>query len=162
MVKICLECLQPFNCPPSAKTVTCSKACSKARRSKVLAGHAVSEQTRDKIRAKAKTQNRPQLQNGTPAAQASPKSGRFTTNSSAKSWTLIAPDGMQYKCTNLNKFIREHAAIFGISGDDKSVSRIAQGFTILKAGIKKGTRSTCNGGWRILFMHGDDVKNCQK
>ena len=163
MIRYCTECGQPFKCSPSNKTVTCGKPCSKTRRSRLLTGHTVSQQTRQKIAVKASSQIRPALHSGTAAAQRSPKAGRFETNSSAKSWTLISPSGMQYKCTNLNMFIRCHSDLFGIrADDDAAVSRIAHCFIELKKGLKNGTRSTCCKGWRMVFMSGDGIKNCKK
>lgn len=163
MKRLCTECGKPFKCSPSDKTVTCSKECSKARRSRLLTGHAVTQQTRQKIGAKARTQEREALQHGTDAAKRSPKGGRFTTNSSAKSWTLVSPSGMQYKCTNLTEFIRSNADLFGIqSDDDIAVNRIEHSFIQLKKGLKKGTRISCCKGWKIIFMAGDDIKNCRK
>mgnify|MGYP000311522779 CR=1 FL=1 len=48
----------------------------------------------DQKAAQGKTAN---LALGTPAAQKSPKSGKFLTNINAKDWHLISPDGKEYK-----------------------------------------------------------------
>lgn len=163
--KVCLECGKRFPCPPSDKTVTCSKECQSIRRSRLLKGHAMPGEVRAKISATAKKQDRAKsLSRGTPAAMQSPKAGRFVTNSSAKHWTLIAPDGMMHKCSNLAEFVRQHADLFGIeSDDDKAVHRICTGFIVYKRGLRKGTRAYCNGGWKLLLQpEVDDVKNCKR
>ena len=163
--KICTECGKQFPCSPSDKTVTCSPKCKSIRRSRLLKGHSMSDDACAKISAKAKTQNRSSnLSKGTPAALQSPKAGRFTTNSSAKHWTLLSPDGMMYKCSNLSEFIRVHADLFGIrSDDDVAVHRIFASFAQLKIGLRKGTRSYCNEGWKLLLQsEEDDIKNCER
>lgn len=163
--KICTECGKKFACSPSDKTVTCSKECKSIRRSRLLKGHSMSDEACSKISASAKTQDRSEnLSKGTPAAMQSPKAGRFTTNSSAKHWTLISPDGTMYKCSNLSEFVRTHSDLFGIhSDDDKSVHRICTGFIVYKRGLRKGKRAYCNDGWKLLLQpEADDIKNCQR
>ena len=56
--------------------------------------NAWSEESRTKKAAQGKTAN---LALGTPAAQKSPKSGKFLTNINAKDRHLISPDGKEYK-----------------------------------------------------------------
>ena len=163
--KICPECGKRFPCPPSDKTVTCSKECKSIRRSRLLKGHSMSDEVCAKISATAKTQDRSKtLCKGTPAAMQSPKAGRLATNSSAKHWTLISPDGVMYKCSNLSEFVRNNGDLFGIRGDDdKAVQRICTGFIVYKRGLRKGTRAYCNGGWKILLQpEEEDVKNCER
>ena len=53
-----------------------------------------SEESRTRKAAQGKTAN---LALGTPAAQKSPKSGKFLTNVNAKDWHLISPDGKEFK-----------------------------------------------------------------
>ena len=164
MIKKCLVCGADFYVRgPSDKIVTCSPACKKIRRSQILKGHQVDPETRKAIGEAAKKHFRPDMwKNGVEAGKIAPKTGRFETHSSAKRWTLLSPDGRMYKCTNLDKFIRDHADLFGIDGtDDNAVHRISSGFVQLKKGLKTGRRITCNKGWKIL-PNGDELKNCQR
>lgn len=164
MIRKCAVCGAEFKCSPTDKILTCSKKCSSIRRSTLLKGRSRTAQEIARISAAAKkrgyTEN---LRQGTPAAQKSPKGGRFATNSSARDWVLISPDGMQYKCTNLLEFIRQNGALFGINGgNDEEAEKIYTCFTALKSGIKAGkSRSTCCGGWKIQFKF-HDKKNCEK
>ena len=160
MIRNCTECGAEFTCSPSDKKVTCSKECSRQRRSRLLQKHEVTESTRQAISKTAKKQDRSTvLSKGTPAAMQSPKAGRFVTNSSAKKWYLINPDGRRYVCINLNQFIREHAADFGVPVDsDKDVDRIAGCFRTVKCLIKQGKNCTIY-GWSIVDW--DDRKQCE-
>lgn len=157
----CVVCGGWFKKSPSDKTVTCSPACRSKRRSQMLTGHAVSADTREKISKRAKqwgyTDN---LRRGTPAAQASPKSGRFTTNSSAKSWVLISPDNRRFECTNLNEWIRQNIELFGCELTDRNVGRIASGFRVIKRNIKRGRGGQTYKGW--FLEDWDDLKNVEK
>ena len=161
MIRYCTECGAAFKCSPSDKTVTCSPVCSSKRRSKLLTGKKRPGDVTAKIAAAAKSQDRSDiLSRGTAAAQASPKAGRFTTNSSAKGWTLISPEGVMHKCTNLMQFIREHAADFGIAvDDDAAAKRIHSGFRVVKQKMKHGSGCTIY-GWTLVEW--DDRKNCEK
>lgn len=105
--KICPVCGKSFRCPPSSKTVTCSKACSSIHRSRVHVGkHNVwSADSRRRLSASGQTAN---LLRGTAAAKASPHAGAYTTNVSARHWILKAPDGQLHEFDNLNHFIRSH------------------------------------------------------
>lgn len=146
----CIICGALFTKSPSDNVVTCSPECSRKRRSEILTGHAVSDSTRAKISSAAKqrgfTEN---LAKGTPAAQNSPKGGRFDTNASAKTWTLVAPDGRQFECTNLNNWIREHADMFEIEPTDENVRRVSAGFRIIKRNIKLNRSGQTYKGWTI-------------
>lgn len=157
MIRKCVECGKEFKCSPSDKTITCSKECRGIRRSRLLTGKKHSIETKAKKSAAAKKRdNSANLSRGTEVAKRSPKAGRFETNSSAKRWIIISPDNVVYKCTNLREFIRRHGELFCINGDDdKQVDRIESNFIVLKGGVKKGTRETCNGGWRIRLGYDD-------
>lgn len=161
MIRKCTECGAEFKCSPTDKKLTCSPECRSKRRSRLLQNHAVSDEAKAKIARKAKTQDRMQaLSKGTDAAKASPKAGRFTTNSSAKGWTLLSPDGARYRCTNLMQFIRDHSEDFGIAADDDaSVHRIHSSFRNVKRKMKHGNGCTVY-GWELLDW--DDRKNCEK
>lgn len=161
MIRKCTECGAEFTCSPTDKKVTCSPECSRKRRSRVLRKHHVSDETKANISKAAKEQDRSQnLSKGTPSAMHSPKAGRFVTNSSAKGWVLLSPDGIRYRCTNLMQFIRDHAADFGIpADDDTSVRRIHVCFRNVKQRMKHGNGCTIY-GWELLEW--DDRKNCEK
>lgn len=154
----CTVCGRLFTKSPSANIVTCSPKCSRRRRSAALTGHEVSEQTKQKIsiaaQARGFTEN---LAKGTPAAQASPKGGRFESNASAKSWALTSPDGRTFTCTNLNNWIRLHAELFGMEPTDENVKRISAGFRVVKRNIKLNRSGQTYKGWRIDSW--DDRKN---
>lgn len=94
--KTCVVCGKTFPCFPSDKTVTCGKECSRIYRSRMHTGlpNKWSEESRTRKAAQGKTAN---LALGTPAAQKSPKSGKFLTNVNAKDWHLISPDGKEFK-----------------------------------------------------------------
>lgn len=66
--------------------------------------------------------------NGVESAKKSPKSGRFESNVNAKVWTLIAPNGREFNCTNLRLWAREHTDLFGFEPGDHSANKIAHGF----------------------------------
>lgn len=151
MIRKCTECGAEFKCSPTDKKVTCSKECSSKRRSRLLQKHHVSDETKDNISKVAKKQDRSQnLSKGTPAAMQSPKAGRFVTNSSAKGWVLLSPEGVLYKCTNLMQFIREHAADFGIPADsDKDVRRVHATIRNVKKMMKRGDGCTFY-GWSLI------------
>ena len=162
MIRKCLECGREFKCSPTDKTATCGKECSSRRRSRLLKGRSISEETKEKIRRAGLSRNNPQLRLGTPAAQASPSGGRFETNSAAKTWTLIDPDGCRFVCTNLKKFVRDNARLFGIDpNDDTEVERISVGFRVIRSNMRKGRRrGTTYKGWRVI--PGDDRSNYEK
>lgn len=154
----CIVCGREFTKSPSDNVLTCSPECSRKRRSEVLTGHSVSNEAREKISQAAKergfTEN---LAKGTPAAQNSPKGGRFETNSSAKSWVLISPDGREFTCTNLNNWIRAHADLFETEPTDKNVRRISAGFRVIKRNIKLNRGGQTYKGWTVADW--DDRKN---
>ena len=121
----------------------------------------MSDETRINMSISAKERGvKPPEGVGTEAAKTSPKGGRFTTNSSAKEWVLISPNGVRYCCTNLKQFIREHAADFGISADDDNgVARVHANFRTGKRNAKAGKPHLIY-GWALLDW--DDRKNCEK
>lgn len=146
--------------------VTCSRECLRKRRAAVLTGHSVSDETRQKISRAAKergfTEN---LEKGTPAAQNSPKGGRFDTNASAKSWTLTSPDGRQFTCINLNNWIRTHADLFGMEPTDDNVRRVSAGFRVIKRNIKLNRGGQIYKGWTIADWddrNNYEIKNSKK
>lgn len=160
-MKTCVVCGKEFYSSPSSKTITCSHECSSKHRSEFKKGTRHTEKTKKQMSETAKSLEivRPQLQLGTPAAQKSPKGGRFVTNSSAKSWTLLSPDGIIYKFVNLNEFIRKNIHLFDTELTDENVSRIAHGFYTAKRNTKKKANTITYKGWSILSW--GDEKNIE-
>lgn len=150
MIKKCVICGKEFQSPPSAKTITCSRECLSIRRGQVGRGRKLSEQARANMSEAAKkkgyTEN---LKKGTPASQKSPKSGRFETNVSAKEWTIISPFGVEYKCRNLNEFIRKNPELFDIDGSESEWRRVRAGFSTIKRNTKLGKRGQSYYGWTV-------------
>lgn len=107
----CAVCDGAFVAPPSAKTVTCSKACSSIHRSRMHVGkrNTWSETAREAKRADGQTSN---LRRGTPAAKVSPRAGAFESNVNAKVWCVISPDGDRYDVRNLRLWCETHADLF--------------------------------------------------
>lgn len=139
--KICAVCGKRFPCPPSAKTVTCSKECSSIHRSKKHQGkrNQWTEQSRNNLHMRGQTVN---LLKGTPAAQESPLAGRFPTNSNARHWILRSPVGVIHEFENLNLFIREHPEDFpNFQSARAALSAIARG----------KTRAIYYKGWSVEF-----------
>lgn len=161
MIAKCIVCGKEFIKSPSDNIVTCSSECSRKRRSEVLQGHSVSVVTRNKISTAAKKRgSTDNLKKGTPAAMNSPKAGRFDTNSSAKSWVLVAPDGQTFECTNLNNWIRKHIEMFDCDLTDENVARISAGFRTIKRNIKTNRSGQTYKGWTL--KNWDDTKNVDK
>ena len=157
--KICVVCGKTFPCFPSDKTVTCGKECSKIHRSRTHMGlsNAWSEESRTKKAAQGKTAN---LALGTPAAQKSPKSGKFLTNINAKDWHLISPDGKEYKFHCLNYCLRENCEkVFGCAPDSKEFKNVSTGLAGAKrAMLGKNYRCCTYKGWKVIPTE-HDIKN---
>lgn len=160
MVRKCLECGKEFVCSPTDKIVTCSKECSRKRRSRLLTGRKHSEETARKISESAKGRDMTALQvKGTEAAKKSPKSGRFETNSSAKRWVLLSPDKRIYECVNLAEFVRKNPNLFGAEPNDKEVSRICHGFFNIKKNLIRKVGTVTYKGWTLLNWSDEINKN---
>ncbi len=160
MIKNCLVCGKEFQASPSAKKVTCSKECMKIRRKQVSQGRKIPSTTIAALSSSAKqrgfTEN---LKKGTPAAMASPKSGRFETNVSAKSWILVSPSGERYECRNLMCFIRKNPHLFCIDGsNDDEVRRISAGFRTIKRNIRLNRKGQSYLGWTLEFPNETEEK----
>lgn len=160
-IRKCVECDKEFTCPPSAKTVTCGKECSRSRRSRLLQGHKQTDETKKKISSAAKGRDMTAQQAlGTQAAMASPKAGRFETNSSAKRWVLLSPDKQIYECVNLAEFVRKNSELFDIDpNDDKAVNRICHGFFTIKKNIRRKEGTVTYKEWSILNWSDEINKN---
>ena len=126
----------------------------------MLKGHKVGAETREKMSKAAKdnglTEN---LKKGTPAALASPKGGRFETNSSAKDWTIMSPDGKVYTIVNLKNWIRQNIELFGDNLTDADVERISSGFRVINRNARRGKGTVTYKGWSVLHC---GLKNFDK
>lgn len=161
MIKYCVECGAEFSASPSDKKVTCSKECLKKRRSRLLKGHKVTDRTKEKIRVAAQKRGyTDNLKKGTPAAQKSPKAGRFNTNSSAKMYQIKSPEGKIYSFTNLHNWIRNNIELFNCEESERNINRISHGFYTAKRNIIKGKGTATYKDWQILYF--DNRKNCEK
>lgn len=125
--KICKACGKRFPCPPSDKTVTCSRDCLRAYAIIRNTGKPSDWSPGAKARASKRGQT-PNLLMGTPSAQESPKSGRFDTNINAKEWELLSPEGERYRLRNLKNWIREHHDLLGIAEGDRAAALAYKGF----------------------------------
>lgn len=161
MIKKCVECGAEFSASPSSNKITCSKVCQSKRRSRLLTGRNVSNDTKKKISKAAKKRGyTDNLKKGTIIAMASEKAGRNEKNSSAKSFVLIAPDGRQFNVTNLRNWIRNNIDMFNCANTDENIDKISHGFYTVKRNIKSNTRGQTYKGWTIVDW--DDRKNFYK
>lgn len=97
---------------------------------------------------------------GTEAAKNSPLAGRFETNSSAKSYTLVSPERTKIDVTNLRQWVRENAELFGCEPTNENVQRICNGFYTIAKNIRNCHRGQTYKGWTIIVT--DRRKNCEK
>lgn len=109
--KTCPVCGKQFPCPPSDKTVTCSKECSliRKRQSHIGKHNKWNSESKKKLKEQGQTGN---LKLGTESAKKSQNSGPFETNVSAKHWVLRSPDNVIYEIDNLSLFVRAHPEWF--------------------------------------------------
>lgn len=150
--KQCVVCGRSFDCPPSAKTVTCSKACSRIHRSRAHVG--VRNTWNDDSRSALRERGRPDvLDRGTRAALSSPLAGPFETNVNAKGWTLKAPDGTIHEVNNLSLFIRQHPDWFPNPRSARSAlssaASCARDETTPKS--RRGRTVGQYKGWQVLY-----------
>lgn len=96
--KTCPICGRSFPCPPSDKTVTCGKDCSRIHRSRMHQGKSNiwSDEARKQLAKKGQTDN---LKLGTAAG--------------VKTWHLISPGGKHYRFKNLAHWAMENYTLFG-------------------------------------------------
>ncbi len=160
MQRKCVICGREFQCSPSAKIVTCSPAC-RSERARRAASHKRPESVRKKISKSAKGRDMSELRvKGTAAAQRSPKGGRFETNSSAKEYTLITPEGEKIIVVNLRNWVRGNSRLFGVDPTDENVDRICHGFYKILSNIIQNRSGQSYKGWTIEAP--DRRKNCEK
>lgn len=149
-IKICPICDKPFPCPPSDKTVTCGKACSRVHRSNVHKGvsNVWSQESRKKLSDLGITDN---LKKGTPSASASPKAGHYATNVSAKDWHIVSPEGRHYKFRNLNLWAENNYTLFGFDAPSDA-RKVAAGIKLIKrAAHGKPVGSYTYKGWLYVI-----------
>lgn len=94
-MKTCVVCGKKFYASPSSEKKTCSKACEHLERSEI-----------GRTRSSSK-----RLILAHEAASKSPNSGRFDTNTQAKSWVIRSPEGVVYEIDNLKKWARDNEDI---------------------------------------------------
>lgn len=159
--KKCVICGKEFPCSPSNKTVTCSPEC-RSERARRAASRKRSESERKSLSEAAKKRGVSKItqEKGTEAAMKSPKGGRFETNSSAKSYTIMSPEGQEYTVTNLMNWIRENIHLFGEENSDEAVNRVAHGFYTVTRNTRLNKRGQRYKGW-IVVEH-DERKNVEK
>lgn len=148
-LKICTVCGKAFPCPPSDKTVTCGKECSKAHRSTSHKGksNTWSNTSRKKLSERGQNNN---LQKGTAAALKSPKSGHFETNVNAKTWHLVSPEGKHFIFKNLNLWAENNYMLFGFDSP-LDVIKVSKGLSLAKRGAKGKIRVATYKDWRVII-----------
>ena len=158
--KKCVICGKEFPCSPSDKTVTCSPAC-RSERARRAASHKRPEEVKAKISAAAKGRDMSALKEiSKKATMQSPLSGRFVTNSSAKNYTLVSPEGTKIDVTNLKHWVRENTELFELEPTDENVSLISGGFYTIARNIRLSRRGQTYKGWTVIVT--DRRKNCEK
>lgn len=161
-IKICVECGRPFECPLSEKTVTCSTECRRIHAQKRQAGIIRSAETRRKISRATKGRDMSDLQAiAVEAAKVSPNSGRFETNTNAKDWHLVSPEGKHYRFRSLNFWLREHCReFFGCEPDSRGYINAGAGLRNAKRAMLGGKYPCCTyKGWRVIPVEEDDRKD---
>lgn len=162
MIKKCIVCGRGFKASPSDEIVTCSPECRSKRRSQVLKGHKVTDEVKAKMSEAAKKRDSENLKKGTPAAQKSPKGGRFETNSSAKDWTIMSPEGEIYNIINLKHWIRQNQEKFGDDLCEADINRISSGLRVVAKNTRTGKGCTTYKGWSVLHTGSKNVEKEKK
>lgn len=151
MIRECIVCGKGFKCSPSSKKITCSKECSRIRKTETHMGkkNVWGEESKRKVAERGKTKN---LELGTDAAKKSSNSGRFETNVNAKDWHLISSNGVEYKFHSLNFWLRENCQeLFGCEPDSREFDNVRSGLSGAKRAMLGGTyNSTTYKGWQCL------------
>lgn len=137
MTRRCIVCGAPFSAPPSSKKITCSKECSRVRKSQTHKGKSNrwAADKRDHARqAAAFTGN---LSRGTEAALRLPGGQRGPQNREAMIWHLRDPDGHPVVVVNLTDWARRHAQdYFGMEPTDHNACVIASGIRNIKRSME--------------------------
>lgn len=148
MDKVCPVCGRVFRAPPSSKKITCSRACSSIRKAQAHKGvsNVWSEEARRRKSIHGQTDN---LRKGTPAAMASPISGRGERNRNALIWTLRDPSGNAITVRNLEHWARGHCELFGEEPGDRAAARIAHGLRNIKRSMEGKLRRSDGSPYRV-------------
>lgn len=166
--KTCVVCGTEFECPPSAKTVTCSPVCRSLRAKSSMKHRWATEPGRlraDESSIRKRTENpvwrekaKASAKRASDASLLLPESQRGPQNRTAKNWILIDPDGNHIEVTNLLDWAREYYDFFEPDSDDIDLSarRIANGFRAI-AGYMRGVPSckrpvTSYKGWGLYAL----------
>lgn len=115
----CIICGKRFPTPPSSKALTCSRKCDSAYRKSHLSSTSTENLTKAHV-----------------AAINSPNSGKFDTNTKAKTWILRDPAGKVYEANNLLNWCREQEGI-AYEGEYMTFYRGIQGVKYTIQGKKK-------------------------
>lgn len=140
-IKTCAVCGVGFKSSPSDKTVTCSKDCSRVRKS--LAHMDVRNKWADAARQRLARQGQTSnLAMGGAAAQKSPLAGPYETNRNAKTWVLRSPEGQVYRVRNLALWLRQHGDML-----DGTPAQAKAGIIAVKQSLT-GKRRDAVGAWK--------------
>lgn len=135
LIKKCVVCGKEFNSPPSAKTVTCSKECSRINKSYTHMGKSNNwpEESKEKLRHKGRTAN---LEKGTEA--------------NTKIWKLTSPEGRIHICKNLALWCRNNSILFGFDSSEENAKKVMTGLRHAKRGAegKKTALTRTYKGWQ--------------
>lgn len=151
--KICSVCGAPFASPPSAKTVTCSPACSSIHRSRAQVG--VSKAGPSAEAARRAAERTGNLKLGSDAARANPLYGPFETNVEAKRWRLVAPDGERFECVNLRLWCEAHAVLFA----PDPWPRAYDGLRMIATRLRRGGGYCSWKGWRLVGIPASPLRS---
>ncbi len=157
MIRKCVVCGAEFEVAPSTNKITCSKDCSRIRKSVAHKGkrNKWADEKRDSARqAAAKTGN---LKSGTAAALQLPEGQRGPQNRGAKIWHLRDPDGNPVVAVNLLDWARHHTEDFGMEPTEQSAVKIASGIQQIKRSMEGKIRRngrpytvTSYKGWELM------------
>ena len=151
--KNCIVCGKAFECPPSNKTVTCSKECRKEYAKLRNVGKILPDDVKKKMSEKAKGRDLSSLQPiAVEAAKHSPNSGRFETNVNAIDWHLISPEGNHYYFHSLSLWLRENCLeLFGCEPDSRAYTNARAGLSNAKRAMLGKEYPCCTyKGWRVI------------
>jgi hypothetical protein len=170
--RACIICGKTFRCCPSDNYTTCSKECQSIRArntiNKRIANGEIDTPWTDERRTRANQnenvirQRKDSQKAATEAAKLSPVAGRFETNQNAKVWTLISPDGVEYRAQNLLLWARDNTHLFKKPTGDRSAAQIAHGFAAIAQTIR-GKRKPGRGamsyfGWTLKCLPEEQEK----
>lgn len=114
--KVCCICGNSFPCPPSDKTVTCSKACSSIHRANTHRGksNTWSEESKKRLSEKGQADN---LKLGAAVG--------------VKTWHLVSPGKKHYRFDNLSQWAKENYTLFGFDSPNDA-EKVRNGLSAAK------------------------------